>query len=88
MALEDPRKQIPSREQFTVLERRSRWATSGCGAVLGFAVGVLGALGSPEDSWGRVVALGLLLAVVFAVLCGIFGDRLLDRLVRILSWWS
>lgn len=34
------------------------------------------------------MVVALLLALTFGVLCGLFGDRLLDLLMRFVSLWS
>jgi heme A synthase len=86
--MDDPRKRIPSQAQLAVLGRRNRRVSFGCGAILGFAVGLPGALGALEVSLGEAVATALLLAIALGALCAIFGDRLLERLVRWMSWWS
>ena len=53
----------------------------GCGALAGFAVGFVGALGSGDYELFGALAIGLGIAVAFALAALRFGQRFLDKLV-------
>jgi hypothetical protein len=57
----------------------------GCGAVAGFTIGIVGALGS-SDEWLQVLAVGLGVAVLCALGALRFGQRFWDKLIQLLSW--
>jgi hypothetical protein len=84
--MEDPRKQLPSSDQLRSLGRRDRFMSFGCGSFLGGSLGFLGAVSAMDASFGMVMATALLSAAVLGSLCAIFGEGLIERVVRWLSW--
>ena len=57
----------------------------GCGAILGFFVSFLGAASSGSGAL-EALAIATLVAVALGLLTVIFGDRLLDWMVKWISW--
>jgi hypothetical protein len=68
-------------------ERRERQLNGGCGAVVGFPLGFLGALQSGEGLYGAL-AIGLGVAALLGLAAWLLGQKFLDKLFQWLSWWS
>jgi hypothetical protein len=73
------------------MERPNRRLDSGlrlgCGALAGFPVGILLALGSGAEKLAVLLA-GVGVAALFAIATWRFGQRFLDRLPKWLDWLS
>jgi hypothetical protein len=86
--MDDPRKRLPARDQFLSLARRDGFLGFGCGAILGGVLGFLGAAKALEGSLGTAMATAFVVAAVLGSLCAIFGDGLIERIVRWMDWWG
>jgi hypothetical protein len=68
-------------------DRRERRLSGGCGAVVGFFLGFVGALQSGDTLYGAL-AVGLGVSALLGLTARLLGQKFLDKLFKLLSWLS
>ncbi|HEY2295069.1 MAG TPA: hypothetical protein VGM86_30575 [Thermoanaerobaculia bacterium] len=66
-------------------DRYDRRLNGGCGAVVGFFVGFLGALQSGDALYGAL-AIGLGVSALVGLAAWLLGQKFLDKIFKWLSW--